>query len=372
VQNAGHRVTVYAAHGALVPRIKELGLGYVAAPERRWPLDIRGIRSLTRTAHALGVDVVHSYEWPPSLEAAYGPTRALGIPTVMTVLSMDVPDFLPRHLPIIVGTHDLARRVFDHNREVHVIEPPIDVRANSPQAIQNARTLLGLDEDGIVISVVGRLSDEHEKYLGVLEAISVVDDLAGSLDVTLLIVGDGEGMSAVRSRAEKVNARHGRRAIRVEGNQLDPRAAYAAADVVLGMGSSALKGMAFAKPVVVQGAQGFWQLLTPESRGPFLSEGFFGHGGAGADDLEPILRLLLADSERRSVLGGFGRDLVESRFNLQLAGQRLAHIYEAAADPATPPLRATRSLTRTTFEFAKFRSSLRVQALRGSLESARG
>ncbi|RLQ84570.1 glycosyltransferase family 4 protein [Mycetocola zhadangensis] len=374
VRDAGHRVTIYAAPDVLVSTIEEFGLDYIPAPPRKHPLDVRAINALTQTARRLGVDVVHTYEWPPSLEAAYGPTRSLGIPTVMTVLSMDVPDFLPHHLPIIVGTEGLAAEARGRGRDTHVIEPPIDVTSNHPDACENARTDLNLNADAFVTSVVGRLSVEHEKYFGVLEAIAVVDELARTSRVTLVIAGDGEGMVKVRSRAEDVNARHGADVIRVMGNLLDPRPAYAAADVVLGMGGSALRGMAFAKPLVVQGAGGFWRLLTPESQRQFLTDGFFGHGGGGVTDLNPILQALLTDPRRRSELGAFGRDLVESRFDVKLAGRRLAQIYATASNTGGQRSRAARSLATTTYEFAKFRTAMRLQSLRGDLEkeSARG
>lgn len=367
VRNAGHRVTVYAAPDVLVSKIEEFGLDYLPAPRRRKSLDVRAVYALTHAARDLGVDLVHTYEWPPSIEAAYGPALSLGIPTLMTVLSMDVPVFLPHHLPIIVGTEGLAREARDKGRETHVIEPPIDVEANGPGAVANARKVLKLDDENFVISVVGRLSAEHEKYLGVLAAIGVVDELAKLTAVTLVVVGDGEGMSDVRARANVVNEYHGSQIIRIEGNLLDPRPAYAAADVVLGMGASALKGMAFGKPVIVQGAAGFWRLLTPESQDQFLIDGFFGHGGAGATDLEPILRVLLADRQRRSVLGAFGRSLVEARFDVNRAGERLVDIYAATAGTSAHRRRSARSLARMTLEFAKFRTVIQLQALRAGL-----
>ena len=86
----------------------------------------------------------------------------------------------------------------------------------------------------------------------------------------------------------------GRDVVLVTGALLDPRPAYAAADIVIGMGSSALKGMAFGKPLVVQGEQGFWKLLEPATLPIFLAQGFLprwnpGRSARGADpaDLGP-------------------------------------------------------------------------------------
>ncbi len=75
------------------------------------------------------------------------------------------------------------------------------------------------------------------------------------------------------------------------GQMTDPRDAYAAADIMLGMGGSALRAMAFAKPLVVQGERGYWRLLTPESLDFFLDKGWYwlGDGSDGAPLLEQIL-----------------------------------------------------------------------------------
>ena len=45
----------------------------------------------------------------------------------------------------------------------------------------------------------------------------------------------------------------GRQVVLLTGEIADPRPAYAAADVVVGQGGSALRGMAFGKPLVVVG-----------------------------------------------------------------------------------------------------------------------
>ena len=52
------------------------------------------------------MDLVHGYEWPPILEgmAATQGTRAM---LVGTVLSMAVADFVPRTVPLVVGTADI-------------------------------------------------------------------------------------------------------------------------------------------------------------------------------------------------------------------------------------------------------------------------
>ena len=63
----------------------------------------------------------------------------------------------------------------------------------------------------------------------------------------------------------------------------DPRPAYAASDIVLGMGGSALRGLSFAKPLVMIGERGFARLFTPETVPEFLQNGMFGIGQGDAE-----------------------------------------------------------------------------------------
>jgi glycosyltransferase involved in cell wall biosynthesis len=138
-----------------------------------------------------------------------------------------------------------------------------------------------------------------------------------------------------------VNASAGREAVVLAGSVLDPRPAYAAADVVLAMGGSALRGLAHGKPVVVLGEHGFARTFGPDSLEYFLDAGFFGQDPV--DDpvghLAGLLRGLLAAD--RDVLGEYGRAAVEDRFGLEAAATSLEKMYAAAL--ASPPGLAART-----------------------------
>ncbi len=128
----------------------------------------------------------------------------------------------------------------------------------------------------------------------------------------------------------------GQGAVVLTGLLEDPRGAYEAADVVIGMGGSALKGMAFAKPLVVQGERGFFRLLTPQATSGFLENGWYGVGdgdlAAAEDALVGVLRELLADPRRREELGCYGRHLLEQRFGLARAAALQEQIYRQALE----------------------------------------
>ena len=56
---------------------------------------------------------------------------------------------------------------------------------------------------------------------------------------------------------------------------LDPRPAYAAADIVIGMGGSSLRGMAFGKPTIVVGIGSSRRFFSRDER-PLLHYGLYG------------------------------------------------------------------------------------------------
>lgn len=366
----GHDVIMFGPDGRLVETVDALGLEYVRAPrEHRWP-SARNARFLTRLVRERGIDVVHGYEWGPCLDIGYGPHLLLGTPMVTTVLSMDVSRFLPRHAPMVVGTRQLADRERARGAVAELIEPPIDTAANRPSpAKDDSRAHFGLHPDDIVLAVVCRMTSDLGKADGVLEAIDVMGELAAREPLRLLVVGEGTRYEEVAARARTINARLGRDAVLVMGGILDPRPAYDAADVVLGMGSSALKGMAFAKPLIVQGEHGFWCPLDPESLPMFLQQGWFGHGrGAGDAEFRKALELTLARRSEWSWLGALGREVVERHYSLERAIDRQLSVYEQAISSPPPRAAAAREMGLTALKLAKAEAALKWRRAKQALK----
>ncbi|HST64954.1 MAG TPA: glycosyltransferase family 4 protein [Mycobacteriales bacterium] len=337
VRDRGHEVVVLSEDGDLVEVVHRLGLEHVPidprAARRPSPYAVRQLAALARDRR---LDVLHGYEWPPGVETFLAAARSPAT-AVCTVMSMSVAPFLPHTMPLVVGTEDTrAAAVAAGHRSVTLLEPPVDMAANSPDFPAGGfRAEHGLDPDLPLVVVVCRLVREL-KLEGLLTACDAVGALAAAgTPVQLAVVGDGAARDQVAEAAAKADAQAGRRVVVLTGQLSDPRPAYAAADVMLGMGGSALRGLAFGKPLVVQGERGFWQLLTPGSEPVFLRQGWYGVGAGddGAARLAGILRPLLADPGRWAELGRHGRRLVEDRFSLAAAAADQEQVYAAAGPP---------------------------------------
>ncbi|WP_322760155.1 glycosyltransferase [Frankia sp. Cr2] len=334
VRDLGHEVTVFGVPGPLVDTVGDLKLDYVASPKPGRRPSPRVMSALCQVVRERRIDLVHGYEWPPALEAFVGPRTRLGVPAFATVMSMAVAPFLPATMPLVVGTELIGESARAARRgPVDLIEPPVDVRLNAPDAVSDValtelRTRFDLDPADLHVVVVSRLATEL-KLEGLLAAVDAVARLAVDMPVRLVVVGDGPARDQLAAHVARVGAVRGRQVVVLTGELTDPRPAYALADISIGMGGSALRASAFAKPLVVQGEGGFFELLTPDSVATFLWQGWYGIGTgdrtSGARRLVTILRPLLADADRRRELGDYGRELVTQRFSLE----RAARVQEA-------------------------------------------
>ena len=368
----GHSLILFGPDGVLRPWVAELGLEYVLAPdEGRWPSP-QNARELTNLVRDLGIDVVHGYEWGPAVDLTYGPHLRLGTPLLTTIMSMEVPDFLSTTARLMVGTRDLQTQARSRYRDVSLLEPPVDLELNrAPRSPEGLRERIGVRRDEVLVSIVSRL-EPSMKEEGIASAISAVGHLAQDFPLRLLIVGDGPSRARLEQLAIEANERVGRDVVLIPGEAKDPRPAYSSADIILGMGSSALRGMAFGKPIVVQGVEGFWLTLNPQTAETFLHGGWFGYGEGelqGVQRLTRELLPLLVDAGLREQLGDFGHKLVAGRYGLDDATSKVEATMIAAV--RSPPARhaIAASLRGPTLRLMRFKAHMAKHSLQGRLPS---
>lgn len=345
----GVEVVVAAAQGPAQGLIEERHLPYIPLPDAdHHPAGDR-VRALTRIGARERPDLVHVWDWPQCFDAYPGLHLGQRRPMLCTVMTMVVPTFLPRHVATTFGTPALARTAQRmRTGPVFLLEPPVDLAANRPGAVdgQAMRRTWELAPGELAVVTVSRLED-WRKLEGLERTIDVVDRLASRQPVRLVIVGDGSARPRLQAKADAVNASHGRQVVRLTGPMLDPRPAYAASDVMLGMGGSALRTMAFGKPLIVLGEQGFARVLDEQSSEMFVDQGYYGLAGSQPDDLEAQLERLLLDPPHRLRIAEHGLRLVRERYSLREAADRLTTWYSAVAAVPVPLRQATLEAART-------------------------
>ncbi|GAB89095.1 glycosyltransferase family 4 protein [Gordonia rhizosphera] len=367
VRNLGHEVAIFGRRGQLMSRIQELGLEFIEAPplgRRPSPATAKALADLVRTRQ---VDLIHGYEWPPTLDAVLARFQGSRAAVVSTVMSMSVPPFIPHNVDLVVGTEQIAdAERAAGRRRVSVVEPPVDLSHNDISGhldMAGFRSGFGLDDERILVVSVARFAREL-KLEGTLTAIDVIAELSESVPIRLVLVGDGPARADVERAARRANERHGVGTVVLTGELTDPRAAYAAADIMLGMGGSALRALAYGKPLIVQGEQGFWRTLRADTVDQFLWTGWYGIGPGpevGAAALQSELSVLV-DHGRRKEAGEFGLRLVRERFSLVQAARRQEDIYRLAVEAG-----ARRRLTAEGLAFGRYVQYYGAKRLRRAL-----
>jgi glycosyltransferase involved in cell wall biosynthesis len=376
VRDRGHEVIVVAEPGPLVDVVGELGLEHVPIPLRRRRPSMGVATQLTALVRERRVDVVHGYEWPPAVEAFYGPRLRLGTPVIATIMSSSIVPFFPRPVPLLVGTEQLQLSAQDAGYpRVHLMEPPVDTDRDRPGVTGTAaaqfRARYAPDPALPLVVVVCRLVPDLKRE-SLLTACGAIEELAvAGRPTQLVIVGDGPVRDELAARADQANARAGRELVVLAGELADPRPAYDAADVVLGMGGSALRALAFAKPLVVVGEQGFSELLTERTAPMFLADGWYGLGpgslGGHTTGMRRSLATVLDDPVLRAELGGYGRNLVLTRFSLRTAAETQEEEYRQAIAELVPRRELTGAATRSAAGVLNYKVNRKISRWRGTV-----
>jgi L-malate glycosyltransferase len=336
----GHEVVLFATPGPAVEIARQKGLRFISAPAARFhpsPARASALRQVVREERP---DLIHVWDWWQCIDAYHVVHVLMRVPMLVSDMMMRLTRILPKWLPTTFGTPELvdqARRA--GWRRAALMLPPVEVHRNAPEAVDARafRSRYHLLDRELTLVTVSRLSNwmKLESLAGTIE---VVRRLGATLPLRLVIVGDGLARPRLERAATQANSELGREAVILTGAMVDPRSAYAAADVVVGMGGSALRGMAFGKPVVVAGERGFCALLTPQSAAGLLYKGMYGNGdGAPIEEhLAPVIREMGMNRHRLCALGEFSRDFVTRHFKLETVCSGLAAECRRAVEEPNP------------------------------------
>jgi glycosyltransferase involved in cell wall biosynthesis len=378
VRERGHDVVVIGRPGPLDEVARQTGLRVVNLPmTRRGRPSPLNSRAISRAIRQEKPDLVHVYEALSCTEAFFGVNvrRGARVPLVATLYGMNVDGFMPRAVPMIAGTRDIQVELAQTRdpAAVHFLDPPVNTDVNRPddEAGRLQRRAWGVGDDEDLVVIVSRL-DIWMKIDSLMDAIDAVDSLAGGRRIRLAVVGDGPARAALEHRAADVNHRHGRRVIDVVGATVDPVPAYQAADVVVGMGTSLLRGMAAGKPAVLAGELGHVRLIEPTSVEPYLRQGFWGmgDGARAASTLAGLIAGVLdRGADERRELGEFGRAFVVERFGLPAAADQLVDIYEQVVTWTPSRRQVVAELLRVPFAVVRRKVMDRLPGRRRGVKS---
>lgn len=358
----GYDVVLFATPGPMVKLIEEKGLRFLPAPDPYFHPSPARMRSLRDAVKHERPDLVHAWDWWQCLEAYYAVHLPMRVPMVVTDMMMDLTRILPKTLPTTFGTPEIVEKAIAAGRSpVELIVPPVDMHLNAPDAVDprpfHERYRL-LDSD-IVLVTVSRI-DQWMKLESLVRTVEAIRSLGRDLPLRFFIVGDGAARPRLAQFAEETNAELGRQAVVLTGALLDPRPAYAASDIVVGMGGSSLRGMAFGKPVIIVGEKGFSAPFTPETADMFYYQGMYGRGeGKPSNDrLIAAIRKLAEQHQNFQDLGDFSRQFITRHFSLEVVSARLAQFCRVAVEGSSPLHTAAADALRTAAVYFRERRFL--------------
>lgn len=290
---------------------------------------------------SLEADVVHAHSPPPltSYYAAKAASRR-NLPFVITYhCDAEVPSvFGPliesayRHTleyatmrrtdRVIVTTATYAatsRAVWRFNPTV--IPNAVDLQRYRPENDgREVRVRHGIREGESVVLFVGRMV-EHKGIENLIEAaVSVAY-------AKFLLVGGGPELGSLRRLAARLGVSD--RVIFTGQVSAEALPGYfAGADVFVlpsvsrleAFGIVALEAMASGKPVVVSDIPGVREVITDGKEGLLADP-------VDSEDLGGKIRILLADDQKRSQMGGAGRAAVERNFSVEIVVERIEALY---------------------------------------------
>ncbi len=291
----------------------ELGLPCLEVPFRS-DLDLASVIALTRRLRRQAYDLVHLHTGRATWLGGLAAWRA-GLPAV-TTRRMDrgvkrswrtrliYGHFVQRAVAISPAVLDCLREGGVSEERSLVIWDAVDAESVRGGRREAVRTELGDSRDGLVLLTMASLV--RRKGIDVLiEALK----LAGGLEATLWICGQGPAEQDLRERAAPLGER-----VRFLGWREDKRDLLAAADIFVlpsrreGVGVAALEAMAAGLPVVASKVGGLGQVIVDGMSGLLVPP-------EDPRALADALARLGEDADLRRELGARASERAEAEFS---------------------------------------------------------
>ncbi|HYI93659.1 MAG TPA: glycosyltransferase family 4 protein [Bryobacteraceae bacterium] len=355
----GYDVVLFAGPGPMLKLAEQKQVPFLPAPFPYYHPSRTRMLALREVVRRERPDLVWAWDPFACFDAYWGVHVPMRIPVVTTIMVMQNPYHLPQWPITTYGTPELVDKARAMGgRCVELMLPPVDEEFNAPGVVNPGpfRERCGIADTDITLVTVSRLA-ELLKGESLRRTIHAVGVLGRDLPLRFVIVGDGAARSQLEHIADKVNSALGRPAIIFAGPMLDPRPAYAAADIVVGMGGSSLRGMAFGKPVIVVGEQGFSAPFTPQTAASFYYKGFYGVGTGSRDNTELVsnIRALAERPDQFAGLGAFARQFVVENFSLPAVSAEAAGLFHRAVHESSPYYAVAADAFRSAALYLRYR-----------------
>lgn len=336
-REAGFDVVGVSAPGPYVADLEDAGIRHVSLPSSTRAMDpradVRAMTAFVRLCRRLDPDIVHTHNPKPGVYGRIG-ARIAGVPRVVNTvhgLYAQPTDPWPRraavytlerlaasfsHAELVQNPEDLTvlRRLGVPPERLHLLGNGVDLDRFDPDRgdldRRAVRAELGIDDDTVVVGVVGRLVVEK----GYREVVAAAERLATTHPgARVLVVGPYEP-----DKADALDAGDLRRAeeagVRLLGARQDMERMYSAMDLYVlashreGFPRSAMEAAAMGLPIVTTDIRGCRQVVDHGTTGLLVPV-------CDAAALAEAVGTLVEDRGRRLAMGAAARAKARREFD---------------------------------------------------------
>lgn len=345
LQRQGHTVIIASNGGVYEKALSDYGIRHFKMPMHQRDLGkmLRSLRLLEELIQTEKPDLVHAHARIPAFlcgilhKKMHFPfiTSAHWVFQVTPLLRL-MTDWGQRTVAV---SEDIKTYLMQNYQvpqdQIHVTINGIDTASFAP----GPKTPKLLRELGIgfgpIIGTVSRLDESRE--LAARKLIAIMPQVLKAVpSAQLLIVGGGDMEAILRSEAEAVNRAVGRRAILMTGPRTDIAGLVSLCDIFVGVSRAALEAMAAEKPTILAGNEGYIGPFSPEVLSSAQESNFCCRGFGQTEEknlISDVLNLLCMDSQRRSILGRFGRKVVLEQYSVARMTRDYLDAYQTLLHP---------------------------------------
>ncbi|HHW03884.1 MAG TPA: glycosyltransferase family 4 protein [Thermoanaerobacterales bacterium] len=333
---------IMASHGGkLTSELEKSGIEHIILPlDRKTPSSLLySVKGLSGIVKKYGVDIIHAHARIPAWVSQWV-TYFTGCPYITTSHGIYSTSWGMGFLTtwgrkIIAVSEDVKNHLINNFKvdagKICVIPNGIDLEKFNPRVDSTPIIKeLGIKPDDFIIVYISRLMGARGEIA--LKLIEALPEIQSSFPTAkLVIVGEGDKYSAVKTLAEEYNGRMRDNKVIVTGARLDTPLLMNTAHVAVGVGRVALEAMAMEKPVIVAGEAGFMGVLAPENFEQARKHNFSGRGSdekTEAPALARAIKQLLEDPGRGHELGIFGRQVVKKYFSIEVMTDQILKVYQ--------------------------------------------
>jgi glycosyltransferase involved in cell wall biosynthesis len=341
LKERGHDVFFFSRRGGMYEDLLEkAGIPLISAPHHSslplmFHLNRKAYRLLKNTIKDLSIDIVHTFHQNHYfLSLMIAPK--MDVPVVFTAVwfqdTFTYPNYPGKVLFVAEEFLDHAKRfIGKHAGEMLVMPNRVDLdRFSKDIDWSEFAQEMGLPSSGTRIAFMCRLDITKDKSVfNAMDAAGILADKG--TEVTLAIAGDGPLREQFQRYADGINGRYKRKLVIFLGSVEQTPEFLSWSDIVLGIGRSAIEGMATGKPTCIVGENGLAGVVRRDTVKKLQYHNFAGRNidtwrepSVLADAIEEIM----SDRAKYESLAAFSREYVNENYGYRDGAERLEKLYE--------------------------------------------